>query len=120
MNTSASGDEPTEGDRRVARRNRKWPVVLVGAAVVVIACAVFRPDRALRVLTGFVAHTLCTSTFVSGLDPAQVYAEVVKPLPGLWLFDWAVRYEVDRARRGMRPATASIRPSWAIRWRSLS
>jgi CubicO group peptidase (beta-lactamase class C family) len=69
------------------------------AAVVLAAWAVFRPDRALRVLAGFVSHTLCSNTFVSGLDPDQVYAEVVKPLPGVWLFDWAVRYDVDKIRR---------------------
>ena len=56
---------------------RKWIVVgrrdllaaLAGASVY------FRPDRAIRVATGVVAHNVCSKTFVSGLDPQAVFAE---------------------------------------------
>ena len=37
--------------------------------------AIFRPDRAIRVATGFVAHNLCVKTFISGLDPQVAFAE---------------------------------------------
>jgi CubicO group peptidase (beta-lactamase class C family) len=72
---------------------------IVATALLVAACAVFRPDRPLRVLTGFVSHTLCANTFVAGLEPGKVYAEAVHPMPGVSLIDWAIRYRVDRVRR---------------------
>src|SRR3982074_854089 len=45
-------------------------------AVPIALFAIFRPDRALHVATGFVAHIVCTKTFVSGLDPQTVFAEI--------------------------------------------
>ena len=47
-------------------------------AVPIALCAVFRPDRAIHVATGFVAHIVCGKTFVSGLDPQTVFAEVCR------------------------------------------
>jgi CubicO group peptidase (beta-lactamase class C family) len=45
-------------------------------AAAVIATVPFRPDLAIRVATGYVAHTICVKTFVSGLEPQAVFAEV--------------------------------------------
>ncbi|HEX7217442.1 MAG TPA: hypothetical protein VF578_24775 [Methylomirabilota bacterium] len=39
-----------------------------------------RPDTALRVATGLVSHTLCSDTFVIGLDPDRVAAETLAGL----------------------------------------
>ncbi len=47
-------------------------------AVPIALCAVFRPDRAIHIATGFVAHVVCGKTFVSGLDPQTVFAEVCR------------------------------------------
>ncbi|HTD28247.1 MAG TPA: hypothetical protein VK660_02555, partial [Xanthomonadaceae bacterium] len=47
-----------------------------------IACAIFRPDRAIRVGTASISETMCTEIFVSGLDPARVYSEEIVPRPG--------------------------------------
>src|ERR1700687_3730274 len=44
-------------------------------AVLIVLCATYRPDRAIRVATGFVADTVCAKTFVSGFDPQTVFAE---------------------------------------------
>jgi hypothetical protein len=41
-------------------------------------CAAYRPDRAIRVATGFVAHNVCSKTFVSGLDPQTVFSETTE------------------------------------------
>ena len=56
----------------------------------------FRPDRAIRVATGFVAHTVCSKTFVSGLDPQTVFAETVDR-QGINRLRWGLRYRLDRA-----------------------
>src|SRR2546430_12492204 len=44
-------------------------------AALLAAAAIYRPDRAIRVATGLVAHNVCSKTFVSGLDPQTVFAE---------------------------------------------
>ena len=49
---------------------------LIAAAILVAmaaAAAIFRPDRAIRVATGYVAHNVCSKSFVSGLDPQTVF-----------------------------------------------
>ena len=45
-------------------------------AAVATAAASFRPDLAIRVATGFVAHNICVKSFISGLEPQAVFAEV--------------------------------------------
>jgi len=55
---------------------RKWAVIAIATGVAVLAGAsvLFRPDRAIRVATGYAAHNICSKTFVSGLDPQAVFA----------------------------------------------
>src|SRR4051794_17541527 len=55
----------------------------------------FRPDRAIRVATGFVAHMLCSKTFVSGLDPQTVFSETVDR-QGIRRLRWGLNYRLDR------------------------
>ena len=60
---------------------RKWTAssaVAICVAALAGASVYFRPDRAIRVATGFVAHNVCSKTFVSGLDPQTVFAETTE------------------------------------------
>ena len=83
----------------------RWTVLAV-LVLGTTACGVFRPDRALQGATGVAAHDLCSETFVSGLDPDQVYAESLLPRPGFRLVSWAMRVAVDRERREVRTSLA--------------
>jgi hypothetical protein len=65
-------------------------VVAVGAGIY------FRPDHAIRVATGAVAHNICSKTFVSGLNPQTVFAETTDREGLRWL-RWGLRFSVDRA-----------------------
>ena len=56
---------------------RKWIAVGVVLAALAASAIIFRPDRALRVATGYVAHNICSKTFVSGFDPQTVFAETI-------------------------------------------
>jgi len=47
-------------------------VIAIGAGLY------FRPDRAIRVATGLVAHNVCSKVFVSGLDPETVFSETTE------------------------------------------
>lgn len=78
-------------------------VALVLAVLVVAAAAgaiaYYRPDRAARVATGFIAHTLCSSVFVSGLDADEVYRESLAPTPGIRLITSGISYDVHKRRK---------------------
>ena len=74
-----------------------WRKLMAGALVVAaltVPAVIFRPDRAIRVATGVVAHNVCSKTFVSGLDPKTVFAETTDRA-GLRRLKWALRYDVD-------------------------
>src|ERR1700704_4313886 len=76
------------------------------AALVALGIA-FRPDRAIRVATGFVAHTICSKTFVSGLDPQTVFAETLDRR-GIRRLRWALRYHLDRGHNIVDASLAGL------------
>ena len=73
-------------------------LVLAGLVAAVI---VFRPDKAVHVAAGFVSHTLCSETFVAGLDPTQTAAEIFQNMPGIRRLLPVLRYRVDRAEKSV-------------------
>ncbi len=77
-------------------------LLLLVAAGMVAAGLVYRPGTAARVATGLVSHTLCSETFVAGLDPEQTFAETVRTMPGIRRLAPWLRYEVDRTKREVR------------------
>jgi CubicO group peptidase (beta-lactamase class C family) len=79
---------------------------LVVAALAVPA-VIFRPDRAIRVATGVVAHNVCSKTFVSRLDPKTVFAETTDR-QGLRRLKWALRYDVDHTTKTVDASLAGM------------
>jgi CubicO group peptidase (beta-lactamase class C family) len=73
-----------------------------------------RVRRAALIATGFVSHTLCAQVFVSGLDPARVYADTLEPVPGIRLLGRALGHEVDRTRREARATLVGAFASRAV------
>ena len=76
---------------------------LIQLAVVVpaIACLLggCSPLQPVRAASSYTSHTICSETFISGLTPAQVYAETIATTPVYGLIDWLVRYHVDPIKR---------------------
>jgi CubicO group peptidase (beta-lactamase class C family) len=73
----------------------------IAAALVVVAVpvalgVVYRPDRAIRVATGVVAHNVCSEVFVSGFDPQTVFSETMDQA-GLRRLRWGLKYHLDRS-----------------------
>jgi len=64
----------------------------------------FRPDKAIRVATGLTAETLCTDVFISGLDPATVFAQAIKARPGVGRIARHISYRLDIPRRTVTAA----------------
>jgi CubicO group peptidase (beta-lactamase class C family) len=86
---------------------------LIGVAllsIIALASALlveFRPDRALRVATGTVAHNLCSKMFVSGFDPATVFSETMER-QGLRRLRWLLGYSVDPAAKSVKASIAGL------------
>lgn len=85
-----------------------------GIAVLATSCASIRVYRQVRVVSGLTSHVLCSETFVSGLDPARVYAERIEPLPGIGMVDWALHYDVDETDRAVTTTIAGVFESRAV------
>ena len=108
--------QPSSTDGKTFPRRRPRKVILAAAAVAVVLFIVAwrRVDQSLRVATGLVSHTLCSETFVCGLDPDQVYEEILRPMPALRRIRGAVRYHIDRGRREVRASVAGRFGSRAV------
>jgi CubicO group peptidase (beta-lactamase class C family) len=80
---------------------RKAKIILLVTTTLcgVLALTAVRAHDAPRIATGFLAHTLCSETFVSGLDPDQVFSETTAAMPGVGLIAWAFDYRIDRKAR---------------------
>ena len=88
--------------------------LLILAAGATAASVAFRPDKALRVVTGLVSHTLCSDTFVAGLDPDQTFRETFTGWPGVRRILPAIRYEVNREQKDVRVTLAGTFASRAV------
>jgi CubicO group peptidase (beta-lactamase class C family) len=82
----------------------------LGALVLTVAWARDVP----KVATGFTANVLCSKTFVSGLDPDQVFSETIAAMPGTGLISWALDYHVDRTRRDVTVTLLGFGRSHAV------
>jgi CubicO group peptidase (beta-lactamase class C family) len=93
------------GERFVAWR--KWIAVVFVIAAVGASGAYFRPDRAIRVATGFVAHNICVKTFVSGLDPQSVFAET-SDRAGIRRLRYLLRLHLDQTAKTVDASTLGL------------
>jgi CubicO group peptidase (beta-lactamase class C family) len=76
-------------------------------AVPIALFAIIRPDRAIHVATGFVAHIVCTKTFVSGLDPQTVFAEITDRA-GIRRLRSVLGYKLDRPGKTVDASVAGL------------
>jgi CubicO group peptidase (beta-lactamase class C family) len=95
---------------------RKKLILILAASTALgaIALSAARARDVPKVVTGFVANVLCTETFVSGLDPARVFAETTSAMPGTGLVNWALDYRVDRARKDVTVWLLGLGKSHAV------
>jgi CubicO group peptidase (beta-lactamase class C family) len=82
-------------------------------AVPVALGIVYRPDRAIRVATGVIAHNVCSKTFVSGLDPQAVFSEILDRA-GIRRLRWGLSYRLDRTSQTVDASLAGLFGSHAV------
>src|SRR5260370_457684 len=87
--------------------SRKLVAGTVVLAVLIAVCATYRPDRAIRVATGFVADTVCAKIFVSGLDPQTVFAETTDRA-GIRRLRPLLGYHLDRVGKTIDASVAGL------------
>jgi CubicO group peptidase (beta-lactamase class C family) len=86
---------------------RKWIAVGLVLVALVASTIIFRPDRALRVATGYVAHNVCSKIFVSGLDPQAVFSETIAR-DSLRRLRPLFSYHLDRAAKTVDVSVAGL------------
>lgn len=95
-------------------RRRLILILAATTALGTLALSAVRARDVPKVATGFVADILCSSTFVSGLDPERVFSETVDAMPGVNWIAWALHADVDRARRDVRVTLLGLGRSHAV------
>lgn len=93
-----------------------WRKATAGVLVVAALAApavIYRPDRAIRVATGLVAHNVCSKSFVSGLDPETVFAETAERA-GIRRLRWGLNYRLDRTAQTADASLAGLFASHAV------
>jgi CubicO group peptidase (beta-lactamase class C family) len=93
--------------------SRKWIAGALVPAVMAALAVTFRPDRAIRVATGFVANVVCAKIFVSGLDPQTVFAEITDHA-GIRRLRWLLQYHLDRSANTVDASVAGLFASRVI------
>lgn len=82
---------------------RLLKITLVSLLVLLLAAAIWIGTLGkdlFRTATGSVSRSLCTSAFVSRVDPQLTFRE--EQLPLMRSIGWAIHYQVDRSRREVR------------------
>lgn len=95
---------------------RRRKIILLTTTIVAagLALGAARARDVPKVATGFIADTICSETFVSGLDPSRNLAETIDAMPGANLLSWAMDYQVDRARKDVTVTLFGIGRSHAV------
>jgi CubicO group peptidase (beta-lactamase class C family) len=95
---------------------RRSKIVLLTTAIACagLALGAARARDVPKVATGFIADTLCSETFVSGLDPSRNLAETTDAMPGVGLLTWAMDLQVDRVRKDVTVTLFGIGRSHAV------
>ncbi|MGQ0682987.1 MAG: serine hydrolase domain-containing protein, partial [Bradyrhizobium sp.] len=95
-------------------RKKLFLVLAASTALSALALSAARARDVPKVATGYVANIVCTETFVSGLDPARVFAETTSAMPGVSLIAWALDYRVDRVRKDVTVTLFGLGQSHAV------
>ncbi|KRQ14369.1 serine hydrolase domain-containing protein [Bradyrhizobium manausense] len=95
-------------------RRRKIILLTTTIACGALALGAARARDVPKVATGFIAHTLCSDVFVSGLDPQRDLVETTDAMPGAGLLTWAMNLQIDRARKDVTVSLFGIGPSHAV------
>ncbi len=95
-------------------RRRKIILATTAIACAGLAFGAARARDVPKVATGFIANTLCSETFVSGLDPMRDLAETTDAMPGTGLLTWAMNLQIDRARKDVTVTLFGIGRSHAV------
>lgn len=95
--------------------NRRLILTLVATiALSALALTAVRARDLPKVATGFVANVICSETFVSGADPAKIFAETTEAMPGAGLIGWALDYTVNRTRADVTVTLLGLGRSRAV------
>lgn len=100
-------------------RSRRVRTILFAGMTIVIVAGVQLVRRgslgsSIQIASSATSRYICTKTFVSGLEPEDIYAQDVRPESGMGLIDWALRFDVDRERKHVRTTVLGLFESRSV------
>ncbi|WP_223275615.1 serine hydrolase domain-containing protein [Paenibacillus elgii] len=88
--------------------------ISVSAVLTLFVCSGFLLYQPLMVASGFTSHQICSETFVSGLKPDQVYADMVEPTGAIRFISSLVHYDVDFEKREVTTTVGGLYKTKAV------
>ncbi|WP_426452754.1 serine hydrolase domain-containing protein [Paenibacillus sp. S-38] len=94
--------------------NRRFTLLVLAAVLALSACLGVVLYQPLMVASGFASKEICSGTFVSGLHPNGVYADMVKPEGAIGTISGLIHFDVDRDEREVTTSIAGLYRTQAV------
>ncbi|MCZ8522254.1 MULTISPECIES: serine hydrolase domain-containing protein [Paenibacillus] len=94
--------------------NRRFTLLVIAALLALSACSGFILYQPLMVASGYTSKEICSGTFVSNLDPDQVYADMVKPEGAIGTISRLIHFNVDRNKSEVATTIAGLYKTQAV------
>jgi hypothetical protein len=87
---------------------RRFTLLSIAAVLALSACSGFILYQPLMVASGYASKEICSGTFISKLDPDQVYADMVKPEGAIGTISPLIHFNVDREKGEVTTTIAGL------------
>ncbi|MNX24698.1 6-aminohexanoate-dimer hydrolase [compost metagenome] len=87
---------------------RRFTLLAIAALLALSTCLGVLLYQPLMVASGYASKEICSGTFVSGLDPDQVYADMVKPEGAIGYISPLIHFNVNREKREVTTTIAGL------------
>ncbi|RUT33631.1 class C beta-lactamase-related serine hydrolase [Paenibacillus zeisoli] len=94
--------------RVLLRTKRRLTLLVIGVLLALFACLLVVLDQPLKVASGFASKEICSVTFVSGLNPDQVYSDMIEPEGAMKYISGLIDYDVNREKHEVTTTIAGL------------
>ncbi|NIK70248.1 serine hydrolase [Paenibacillus sp. BK720] len=96
---------------KVKRRFTLAAIITLMALTAILGFVFYQP---LMVASGYSSKEICSGTFVSGMDPDQIYADMVKPEGAIRYINRLIHFDVNRDKHKVTTTIAGFYKTQAV------
>ncbi|MDR6879467.1 serine hydrolase [Bacillus sp. 3255] len=97
-----------------SKNKRRFTLLTVASVMALSACTGFILYQPLMVASGYASKEICSGTFVSNLDPHQVYSDMVKPEGAIGIISRLIHFTVDRDKHEVSTTIGGLYKTQAV------